>query len=77
MAKTGVDDEMYKLVCKQRFDTLDEKMDQVLILLKGDNGNAGLCEKVRVLSGRWKVMIGGFILVISAFVTQAIRWIFK
>ena len=77
MAKADLDDEMYKLVCKERFDKLDYKMDEVLRLLQGDNGNIGLCEKVRVLSGRWKIILGGFILIISAFITQIIRWLFE
>ena len=76
MAKTSLDDEMYKLICEGRFDKLGEKVDIILSLLQGDNGTIGLCEKVRVLAGRWKIITGGFVLIVTAFVAQIVKWVF-
>jgi len=39
--------EMYELICNKRFDTLEGMQKQVLDILKGKNGDAGLCEQVR------------------------------
>ena len=42
---------MYAEVCKDRFDSHDGKLDQILTALKG-NGDAGLCEIVRIHTTR-------------------------
>jgi len=52
------DDKMYHLICKERFDKIDSKQDEVLGLLRGKNGDPGLLDDVRTLKNRWKVIYG-------------------
>ena len=66
--------EMYKLVCEDRFDNIDKKQQEMLDLLRGKNSSAGLVEKVRVLEGRWKVLLGGLGIVIFALIGQFVKW---
>ena len=75
MAKTE-DEKMYSLICKERFDDIADKQDEMLGLLRGANSTPGLVEEVRVLKSRWKMVSVGIVLVLSAFVTQIVRWIF-
>jgi hypothetical protein len=40
------EEKQYELVCKERFDHNDVKLDKILLLLQGD-GDIGLCEQTR------------------------------
>ena len=75
MAKT--DDEMYHLICKERFDSIDSKQDQVIGLLRGQNSNPGLIEEVRHLKSRWAVIFGLMVVIGTALTSQMLRWIFS
>ena len=76
MAKTEIEEKMYSLVCKERFDNIDQKQEQMLNLLRGSNGTPGMIEEIRILKSRWKMISIGILLMLSAFVTQLARWIF-
>ena len=66
------DKEQYEIICKDRFDRNDKKLDKILYLLQG-NGQIGLCERVRNLETIKKIfiwaisIIGGTLLVSLAF----------
>ena len=56
--------EMYELVCKDRFDSLDDKLADIYNCLKGNDG-AGLtvkvdrnCQALKIIQGRWKYLLG-------------------
>ena len=68
--------EMYELICKSRFDSIDGKQDQVLDILRGKNSKPGLIDEVRTLKSRWAIIFGSLIVLFSALVTQLIRWLF-
>ena len=75
MAKS--DEEMYHLVCKERFDGLDNKQDQIIGLLRGQNSKPGLIEEVRHLKTRWAFIFGFLVVTGTAFTSQMLRWIFN
>ena len=51
-------EEMYELLCKDRFDRIDKTQEEMLAILRGHNGNAGLIEEVRWIKKIHKVIIG-------------------
>ncbi len=57
---------------EKRFDKLEEMHQQTLDILKGENGEAGLCEKVRTNSKALKRLYGAFIFCGGAIVIQAV-----
>lgn len=75
MAKAD-DEKMYNLVCKDRFDEIDNNLKEILSLLRGHNNNPGVLEDIRTLKSRWKMIFGGFLIIITALVSQAARWIY-
>ena len=75
MAKTEDGREMYELVCKEKFDFLIEKQDEVLGLLRGRNGTPGLVEEVRSIKKLHKLIIGVVGFVVSVIVVQLFVWL--
>jgi len=73
------DDKMYELICKERFDkieeTLKENHKETMSALKGTNGNPGLCEKVRNLEKRWKYIFAAVIFLVANLCLQVIEWV--
>ena len=73
------EDEMYEKICKERFDKLENNMnknhEEVMAVLKGTNGKAGLCEKVRTMEKRWVAIFGAGIFLIGNLVIQIISWV--
>jgi len=71
------DEDMYHLVCKERFDNLDNKQDEIIGLLRGQNSSPGLVEEVRHLKSRWAVIFGFMVVIGTALTSQMLRWIFS
>jgi len=71
------DEDMYHLICKERFDTLDGKQDEIIGLLRGQDSKPGLIEEVRHLKTRWALIFGFLIVIGTALSSQTIRWIFS
>lgn len=68
---------MYEIICSKRFDSMDNKQDQVLDILKGKNSKPGLIDEVRTLKSRWAIIFGALIVLFSALATQILRWLFQ
>ena len=75
MAKADDEREMYDLVCKEKFDHIIKKQDEVLDLLRGKNSTPGLVEEVRGLKKVHRVIIGAITFILSVIVIQLIIWI--
>ncbi len=84
------EDERYVQVCKPSFDNLNGKVDEVLRMLKGQDGDAGMCERVRTVERAiipdlgprlerverfQKGIIWPFVAVVGAILAQAVRWL--
>ena len=74
--KINPEEKMYHLICKERFDKMNEKQDQIIDLLRGKNGQAGLLDDVRTLKRRWIVIYSTAGIVAIAFVKEVISWLF-
>lgn len=68
--------EMYHLICKERFDNIDKKQDQIIDLLRGKNNSPGLIDEVRILKARWTIILGAMVILFTALITQIIKWLF-
>lgn len=75
------ENKMYALICKERFDRIEETINnnhkEVITVLKGKNGDAGLCEKVRKLESRWIAIFGSLGVIFATLITQFVRWLFE
>lgn len=69
-------EKMYELICAKRFDSIDEKQDRMLDILRGKNGDPGLIDDVRTLKSRWSIIIGALVILFGALLTQVARWLF-
>ena len=67
------DDKMYKLICEKRFDEQKLQNQHIIDLLKGEDGNPGVVDKVRNNSKALKRLYGAFIFCGGAVVLQIIR----
>jgi len=67
------DDDMYGLVCKERFDKMEGMQEETLRILRGKNGDPGLVDEVRALKKANKIIWGGGAFVLCAVVMQTIR----
>ena len=74
MAKADDEREMYDLVCKEKFDHIIKKQDEVLDLLRGKNSTPGLVEEVRGLKKVHRVIIGAITFILSVIVIQLVIW---
>jgi len=70
------EEDMYRLICKERFDNIDIKQDQIIGLLRGQNSQPGLIEEVRHLKTRWAVIFGFLLVFGTALTSQIVRWVF-
>jgi len=75
-----IDDQtIYNLVCKQEFADLKVGQEKVLAVLKGENGNKGVCERVRNLErlSRGIVAVGIFFASVASIqlITALFTWI--
>jgi len=73
------DDKMYELICKERFDKIEEVMrenhKETVGILKGKNGDSGLCEEVRTLKRRWYYIGAATLFLVANLCLQAIEWL--
>jgi len=67
------DDEMYGLVCKERFDKMEGLQEETLQLLKGKDLDPGLVDEVRGLKKAYKRLVGGGIFIAAAITVQIVR----
>lgn len=70
-------DEIYDEICKPKLDSMEGKIDTILTVLKGDNGNPGICERLRNLEKSYKYMIGAGIFLLSIVAIQAVGLLFE
>ena len=68
-------EKMYELVCKERFDAIEQKQDAILAAFKGNDGTPGLCEQVRTIQKTYKAIVGVSVFIISIFSIQMIVWL--
>ena len=71
------EEKMYGLICKERFDNIDKKQDDLLDLLRGKNNKPGLLDDVRALKSRWGIIFGAVIVLFTALAYQIVNWLFK
>jgi len=71
----AVEKDFYKLVCKDRFDTIDGKLDSICTLLKGDGEKPGFAERLRTIERRHKVIIRACCVAVGAVFVQFIIWV--
>lgn len=67
------DNQMYEIVCKERFDDMKELQQETLRILKGKNSDPGLVDDVRALKKAHKRIVGGGIFILCAFALQIVR----
>jgi len=67
------DDDMYGLVCKERFDKIEGMQEETLRILRGKNSDPGLVDDVRGLKKAYKKIVGGGIFIAAAVVIQILR----
>lgn len=63
-------DDMYSLICKSRFDKLDEKMDTILNQLS--LGDGALTKRVALLEEAHRSAAKALWVAVSAFITAAV-----
>jgi hypothetical protein len=68
-------DKMYELICKERFDKMEEMQKETLELLKGKDDKPGLVEQVRNLRNRWKYIFAAVIFLVANLCLQVIEWV--
>jgi hypothetical protein len=66
--------EFYELVCQPTLNTHGRKLDQILNILSGKNGDAGLCEQVRELQRIYKRVGAAVVFIIVALVLEFVSW---
>ena len=67
------DEKMYELICKDRFDKMEELQHETIGLLRGKNGDPGVLDDVRALKNAHRKIVATVIFVASAFLLQAIH----
>lgn len=68
------DEEMYGLICKERFDKLEGLQVETLKILRGRNSDPGLVDEVRELKRSYKRIWAGSVFVVGAITIQVIRY---
>ena len=69
------EEEFYDRFCKNHFTKIEEKQDQVLELLQGDNKTPGLVEEVRGLKKVYRAVVGAIGAILVIIFAQAVDWI--
>lgn len=69
--------ERYDLICGPAFKDLKSGQDEMLEILRGDNGNPGLLHRVRKLESAYKAFIAGGVFILCAVVIQIVPDIVK
>lgn len=74
--------DIYELVCKEQFEEVKKRQQEILDVLKGTNDKPGLCERVRNVEQRQEIMwsgfkkvCGGFIALVTIVITQFVIWL--
>lgn len=67
------DEEMYGIVCKERFDKIENMQEETLRILRGKNSDPGLVDDVRDLKKTYKRVVGGGIFILCTVFLQIIR----
>ena len=67
--------ERFNEICKPCFDELKAGNKEILEILKGRNGNAGMLDDVRQLKSRWKSIFTAIGVLFTALVIQILAWI--
>lgn len=76
------ENERYDEVCKPAFERMEkaqqrgnEGTEEILRILKGQNGNPGLLDEVRDLKRFRRGIVGAFCFVLTVLFVQGIAWI--
>ena len=67
--------ERFNEICKPCFDELKKGNAEILQILKGKNGDAGMLDDVRQLKSRWKAIFTAIGVLFGALIVQIIAWI--
>lgn len=67
--------ELYEKVCQPRLKRIEDKLDNIDSLLRGENKESGLVDEVRELKKVYKYVVGAVIFVVSAIALQFIAWL--
>jgi len=67
------ENERYTLVCKERFDRLEDKLDEVMGLLRGRNSKPGLLDDMRMVKRISKAFCVGLAVIFA----QMVAWVFR
>ena len=71
-----INEKLYEMVCKDRFDSLDSGQKDIMSLLRGKNGNPGLVDDVRGLKKFNKYAVGAVAFLVCTGIAQFIHWLF-
>ena len=67
---------LYEMICKDRFDKIDNHLESISALLRGKNGDPGVVDDVRGLKKFNKYVCGVFVFLACTGVVQLFRWVF-
>jgi hypothetical protein len=71
------ENERYDLVCKEKFDDLASGQKEILGLLRGANGRAGLVERVRLLEKISKALAAAAVFFLGVLAVEGAAWIIE
>ena len=72
-----INEKLYEMVCKDRFDSIDNHLSSITDLLKGKNGNPGVVDDVRGLKKFNKYAVGAVAFLVCTGIAQFIHWLFS
>jgi len=70
-------EEFYNLVCKKPIDDLATGQATIIDILKGANGDAGLCDDVRVLKKTYRHVMGVLVFILTILSIEIISWVWS
>lgn len=64
--------DMYETVCRERFDELAAGQKELIALLRGHNGDAGLLDDMRAIKKAYRLVIGAVVFILGALTIQGV-----
>ncbi len=75
----GIDEdhkEFFGMVCGPKLDGLEAGQGRIIDILKGKNGDPGLCDDVRNIKKTHKLLTAGIAFVLSVLTIEGASWLF-
>jgi hypothetical protein len=68
-------DEIYDRFCSGKFDQLGKGQREILDVLRGKNGGAGLCDRVRYLERAYKALAAAAVFILGVLAVEGAAWL--